>query len=1047
MRPLTLTMTAFGPYANKQVIDFTKLQSKNLFLISGATGSGKTTIFDAICFALYGESSGSARTAESLRSHFASAHTLTTVSLLFELNNVQYLVERIPKQLKPKSRGEGFTEQSVQANLTIFKNDNNKVYTGATTVTKKLQSIIGLNAEQFKQIMMIPQGEFRKLLVSDSKEREKVLQKLFDSKVYNRIQFKLELQAKDIYASVKEKTIRRQEALKNIDYGDNYVLKELIENFEEVSFIVELTNKVISQDNITLKELKNNVNTQNNYLKQLESEKREAIENNNKLLKKQQLNSSVLKQQQQQNYYNQLQVKAEKAEKAYRLIAQENNLLIQTKELNEQREKLSILNQQLDTVKSKYQVVCSRYEKEQSCKAVEFRKSIYADILSLESLVVKVTNLASFEQEKEKIEDKITNLNQQIMITEAKITNTKQQKEKTLKELDICKHSTIQLEQNKNMQLKNTNLLSLVTKTLAFKNDFSNYKSKEQEFINKVKLTQNIYTDKANFVKQQKINFLLNQAAVLAKQLKQGDKCPVCGSEKHPHLAQFSAEVVSEQELTELEKELEVFTRIAHKETEELAQIKGQLLQKQQQYNSAFEELKNSLTMNILTDIKEAFKIKQDLESKQSILKSTEKKLILIVNNTNALNSKKNELSNRLIVDEKKLKRLNQELLSNSNILAKLKSTIENIHQDLPPNVRDLASLNNKLKHKQQQYKQCEINLELANNAYFKLNKELALVSSQIEQLNTVISGKTANLQELKQDFALQITKHGFLSESEYQQAKLTEQQIAHIKQQVTEYFNELYSLQEQLKDIDKQTNNIVEANITDLDQQILTQDKKLQELREKTSQLEHKINNNSKALKQINEITEQIQQQEQRYELIGHLAKIANGKSNEVAKITFERYVLAAFLEDILQAANLRLQKMTSGRYQLARTEEIDRKNKQSGLELEVFDNYTGLTRHVKTLSGGESFKASLSMALGLSDVVQAYAGGIKLDTMFVDEGFGTLDPESLDNAINCLIDLQNSGRLVGIISHVPELKERISARLEVTANNTGSSAKFIVY
>ena len=180
------------------------------------------------------------------------------------------------------------------------------------------------------------------------------------------------------------------------------------------------------------------------------------------------------------------------------------------------------------------------------------------------------------------------------------------------------------------------------------------------------------------------------------------------------------------------------------------------------------------------------------------------------------------------------------------------------------------------------------------------------------------------------------------------------------------------------------------------------------------------------------------------RYELLGNLARVAQGQNP--ARVTFERYVLAAFLEDILEAANIRLNQMSQNRYQLYRTDEKERKNKQSGLELEVFDQYTGKARHVKTLSGGESFKASLSMALGLSDVVQSYAGGVRLDTMFIDEGFGTLDQESLESAINCLIDLQKTGRLIGIISHVQELKERIDVRLEVSSGYTGSATRFVV-
>lgn len=204
------------------------------------------------------------------------------------------------------------------------------------------------------------------------------------------------------------------------------------------------------------------------------------------------------------------------------------------------------------------------------------------------------------------------------------------------------------------------------------------------------------------------------------------------------------------------------------------------------------------------------------------------------------------------------------------------------------------------------------------------------------------------------------------------------------------------------------------------------------------------RLDNNIKTLKEIKKLNEKISEKEDDYKIIGELARISNGDNDE--RITFERYVLAAYFDEIIAAANIRLSKMTGGRFLLSRKEEKGKGRRQEGLELEVFDNYTGKARHVKTLSGGESFKASLSLALGLADVIQSYAGGISLDTIFIDEGFGTLDPESLDNAIETLVELQNGGRLVGIISHVPELKERIDSILEIIPTKEGSKARFII-
>ena len=257
-------------------------------------------------------------------------------------------------------------------------------------------------------------------------------------------------------------------------------------------------------------------------------------------------------------------------------------------------------------------------------------------------------------------------------------------------------------------------------------------------------------------------------------------------------------------------------------------------------------------------------------------------------------------------------------------------------------------------------------------------------------------------------------------------------------------YNNKVIYLKDRVSDLKILTKDKSKINMEDIESEINNNRSRLNEVNIKKGNILLRLKSNVKIFDEVNNISNAILKNEKEYSIIGNLAKVATG--NNKSRITFERYVLAAFLNDILTAANLRLGKMTNGRYILNRTEELERKNKQSGLELEVYDNYTGKSRHVKTLSGGEGFKASLSMALGLSDVVQSYSGGVQLDTMFIDEGFGTLDQESLDSAINCLIDLQKTGRLVGIISHVQELKERIDTRLEVTSSTTGSKTEFIV-
>jgi len=307
------------------------------------------------------------------------------------------------------------------------------------------------------------------------------------------------------------------------------------------------------------------------------------------------------------------------------------------------------------------------------------------------------------------------------------------------------------------------------------------------------------------------------------------------------------------------------------------------------------------------------------------------------------------------------------------------------------------------------------------------------------------------NLNEAEQEmvkaaelFAEARNKAGFETLEDYQQAKKSEQEIKDGEQQIRAYQDDLQAAVHYYEKISQEVEGLSKQDLTVLEQERTGLQHHKERLTAKSTAVASRLNHNQNLLDGILQLSQQITQEEQKYSVVGDLAKVAKGDNSQ--RISFERYVLAAFFNDIIAAANLRLHKMTYGRYRMSRIVEKGKGLAQSGLEIEVFDYFTGRTRHIKTLSGGESFKASLALALGLADVVQSYAGGVSLDTMFIDEGFGTLDPESLDSSIDCLCELQQAGRLVGIISHVPELKARIGAKLEVTPARDGSVASFSI-
>ena len=380
-----------------------------------------------------------------------------------------------------------------------------------------------------------------------------------------------------------------------------------------------------------------------------------------------------------------------------------------------------------------------------------------------------------------------------------------------------------------------------------------------------------------------------------------------------------------------------------------------------------------------------------------------------------------------------------------TNTFAELKGkeeTLKALEKDVPEDIRSLSELNARIKEK-----------EIIILEYTKRLKE---VQEKVNNTKNIIVSQEAKLTELekliieleeeinnnKDKMLSKINEYEFSGYEEYSNIKQYISQGEKIDNEVKKYNENFKSLKDRRSYLKQKTEGLSYLEIDSMENEIAIKKSEIEELQNKSKEIYSVESTNSSILKEIKLIRNEFEAKEEEYKVVGELANLANGKKSPY--ITFERFVLASYFQEIIDAANLRLSKMTGERFILRRKEDKSKGNSQQGLELEVFDNYTGKSRHVKTLSGGESFKASLSLALGLSDVVQANAGGISLETMFIDEGFGTLDSESLDNAINSLLELQRGGRLVGIISHVPELRERIESQLEIIASQEGSTTKF---
>lgn len=1062
MRPLKLKMTAFGPYGEIETVDFQELNGRNLFLVTGPTGSGKTTIFDAISFAMYGEASGSSgggksgRSAESLRSQYSRDDLLTVVELDFELKGTRYNVKRIPKQDKPKSRGEGFTEQKPEAELLIGQGQGRKVVTGVSRVNEKIESIMGINADQFRQIMMIPQGEFRQMLNSDSQDREKVLRKLFDTRLYNLIQMNLDMKSKALHREIEDKEkLRNYEAAK-IDCGGDMALEDLLaSDSRNMDEIILKTLELIKRDESLKKDMSLEIEGKNREKEDIVSKREKAKSDNEKLKLKDKTAAEVGKLEERSAEIRDLKERIIRGEKAALILQHEKNRNERKKELEGILGNRKKKEKELSEAKGILEKAQDVFSKEDSSESREMREKLVEKLRSLKSLEDKVSRIEAVSRSVEEMEKDVKILQKKkdaSLLTLEKNRKDLGGYEERLKKSGEAKTAQVRLRSEYKQEEEKRKSLEKIHLNFKEEDKVLTDLEKHRKTVEKEeKVLQSI--DK--MYKSSKLAFLRNQAALLAAELEEGKPCPVCGSIDHPAPAAILGESISEDRINELEEGVKKQDKKVNDAAKKVAVAEEKLKKIWKDRKTLFNDLvaySESTDDDKLRDMKYLESLsKGDMPAiidncrmKLDDIAGQGKKMKALADEGGDL-EEKIKAARKYIEDlDKEIERLTTVQLESAGILSREKTKLEAIYTEVPEDLRSVKSLASKVNEVETTKRRMEESYESARKNLESAKVSFAGVSASLEQLKMEEENSREKSEKTGRELEAKISSEGFSSFDDYVSSKMTPDELEINRKIVEEHRRELHFQKQQYEKLLAETKGLQVSSMEEFDKAVVSIGSTINEMIKTRSSIENRSANNSEIVESIKKINEEIGDREKHYKVLGSLARVAQGRNRGM--ITFERYVLAAFLDDILKAANIRLKKMSQGRFVLSRTEELERKNKQSGLELEVFDNYTGKSRHVKTLSGGEGFKASLSMALGLSDVVQSYAGGVQLDTMFIDEGFGTLDQESLDNAISCLIDLQESGRLVGIISHVQELKERIDTRLEVKSTNTGSTTEFVV-
>ncbi|GIU24114.1 SMC family ATPase [Shewanella schlegeliana] len=1017
MRPITLEMSAFGPFASTQNIDFSALGSNPLFLINGPTGAGKTTLLDAICFALYGKTTGDEREGSQMRCDLAQDRLLTEVTFSFALGEKQYRIRRVPEQQRSKKSGDGYTVQKPEAQLFRIDSDGTEhllVASKVSEATAEIETLTGLDADQFRQVMVLPQGKFRELLMADSKDREKIFSQLFQTQIYRKIEDKLKFQAAAIKNEVRDHRNKRDGMLHNIELeSDEALHNELIELEPKLAQALE------AKEQAKLGLIDAN--------KQFESAK--LLTSDFEALDK--LKQTAVQLQQHKAVIAQRQHKFESGQKALQLkpvldvslareteAAQAETNLTQVqaaKRLSEQA--LAQSQAQFDTLPVQEQQLLQAQHSEQT----------------LIQLVPQLQGLDGLQK----------------ALTQATIERD-QAREKGLKERASIEALAVeklaaeqllpQLEQvaaeQVNAQQAVTAQHDLIERYGQWQQAGNDASQTEQALLQVMEKGQQL---RARFIETQTRNKQLQlvwhrgQAASLALQLNPGQPCPVCGSSEHPHPAQSAEQLPTEEELQQAQRNEESANDALNQAKSEYSGLKT----KHQEQLKRVDELLQRISDSSAQSIENLQLQLQQLQQQLNQANSAAQQLTQLRSQIQGWQAAEREQQVKLEAERERFQAFQDQVSS-------LKGQVDQACAVIPEQYRSLDALNGAIDRAKAQVMALQ---QAINTVRHNHTKALEQDSAQ----SAVVAAAQANVTQAREqsdktlsELNLQLASSGFGDKQALTQALISSEALSEIANEIAQYQQDCTANQTTLTQLNEKLSGQHKPVLLELETRLESIQTEQQTAESVWQHLQSRVTQLTQTQKQLKEADAKAKQLEDEYAVVGTLSEVANGQTGN--KISLQRFVLSVLLDDVLLEASHRLQLMSKGRYRLLRKEDRAKGNKASGLELEVEDAYTSKVRPVATLSGGESFMAALSMALGLSDVVQAYAGGIKLDTLFIDEGFGSLDQDSLDLAVRTLMDLQSSGRMIGVISHVSEMKEQIGTRLDINKSAIGSEVSIVL-
>lgn len=1051
MKPVKLLISAFGPYADQMpAIDFEQFEEKGLFLISGDTGAGKTMIFDAICFALYGKTSGRFRDTKNLRSEYAKDGVESFVDFYFSHQGHKYHVWRKPSYERKNLRKKG--EFVTEPEKAVLYCEGELPVEGCVKVNKKVREILNIDEKQFKQIVMIAQGEFWELLNVNTDRRTEILRTIFMTNGYNAVEAELKARMNQFDEKKKsaEESILQYFDEVGADEEDELFLK--LEEYKKkgkesgsawnTDELLEFLEKIIKSDrkrkkNIgkALKEAEEEYDKKKDRLARAEENNR-VIENLAKLEKKRESLKERREEIQELTVLLREQKAATHGVKPYYDIWKAKK-----EEVSETEKQIRQKEKERETAEK---------ETEDAVQKLNNANKREPELEDLKKLIHKISGEEAGYQQREELRKKISVLETKKTESEEKEAGLeKKEKElekkirlldQTVKELKDAPEELVKLKMEGE---KSGELKKAVGEILE--NQTTERAAKKEEMLEKqnrlIAIRSEFEKVHAELLEAEKI--LENcRAGILAKGLNEGDVCPVCGSIHHPKLAEIPEKSITEEQL-KVVKEREIA----------LQQKKNDAFADAVKAKTAFDEYGERMkaaAFDCLRRAGRAVQEEKELDELVSCLTTLQEDLERTINQNQEEQKKLEENCKRLKEsgeEKEKAARDGDTLKTEKEKLALEKKETEISSAECSAALETLGNLmypdwNTALEEKEKAGVKVEAicqEMEAAKSAKEEAEHHLAAVKAVLKTLKESLQKQKETEDVSKREFEKKLAEQKFDSIEKMCGLVVSEEMLSENERKINEYQKEVSINETQLADAEKAAEGKTPVDISSLKAECGGLSEKLECIRRKENTISNRMENNLKKKENIRSRLAALKKSREGFVISSRLYKLVRGTTGN-GKLTLEQYVQAAGFDGIIQAANRRLRPMSGGRYELCRRKDSLGKKSSSCLDLEVLDNYTGHRRPVGTLSGGESFKASLSLALGLSDTVSSGNGGIRMDALFIDEGFGTLDSRSIEDAMEILVKLSHANKLVGVISHREELIENIPQQICISKDKSGS-------